>query len=195
MTKEGFECYKLYLAMQRHFSTSYDFFTYNGKVKGSTESYQKRNDMFTFEKLSKIVAKEDLIDFFLVHFLENPKEWIRSMSKSNLEKYQSMVRQIPQTFREDLRRIKMEGLSKVMKTDNGIPTIHKLAIAKDISIETLIIIDWMVPFIDRHAEEVAVPFVFPEHIKKLQKYRPFLKIKLEDNYKYLVDCFRDEMVG
>ena len=195
MTKEGFECYKLYLAMQRHFSSSYDFFQYNGKVKANSESYSKRPDVFAFEKLAKIIPNDELIDFFLPHFLENPKEWIRNMTKGNLERYRATIKNLPTKFREDLQRIKMEGPQKVMAVGGDIPLIHRLAIKDEISIETLILIDWLVPFIDDHAERVAVPFVFPEHIKKLQNYRPFLKKKLEKNYNYYVDCFRTEMVG
>mgnify|MGYP001323202090 CR=1 FL=1 len=69
MTRDGYECYKLYLALQRHFSTTYDFFTYNGKVNASVESYSKRPDVFKFEKLSKILTADQRLDFFVSHFI------------------------------------------------------------------------------------------------------------------------------
>jgi len=194
MTKAGYENYMLYLALQRHFSTNYDYFQYNGKVRASVESYEKRKDVFSFEKLSKIVVKDDLEDFFVSHFLENPKEWIKNMSKSNLEKYRAKIKNLPRRFREDLQRIKMEGVGKVMVANGDIPLIHRLCMSNDLELETLILIDWMAPFIDKHAEEVDIPFAFPEHIQRLQKYRPFLKNKLQDNYKYYVDLFKQELV-
>ena len=64
MTRTGYEIYIKYLALQKHFSTDYDYFKFNGRVKASVDAYQKRNDMFAFEKLSKIISNDDLEDFF-----------------------------------------------------------------------------------------------------------------------------------
>lgn len=182
-TREGYECYKMYLALQRHFSTSYDYFTYNGKVKASVESYQKRNDVFSFEKMSRVVLPEDRIDFFICHFLEDPKCWIKNMSKGNLETYKAIIKNFPNKFREDLELISTYNPTELMKAGNDIPVIHKLALDKSISIETLIAMDNFFPFIDMHADEVKVPFVFPNHITRLQKYRPFFVKRVNDLHK------------
>ena len=102
MTKDGYEVYIMYLALQRHFSTNYDYFQYNGKVKASKDAYSARNDIFSFEKLTKIIRKEDREDFFVAHFLENPKEWIRNMSKPKMEEFRAKFRMFPIKFKEDL---------------------------------------------------------------------------------------------
>ena len=102
MTKDGFEVYRMYLALQRHFSTDYDYFEYNGKVKVSTDAYSKRNDLYAFEKLTHIIKKEDREDFFVSHFLDNPKEWIRNMSKQKLDEYKAVYRNFPIKFQEQL---------------------------------------------------------------------------------------------
>ena len=192
MTKAGYEAYKLYLALQRHFSTNYDFFKYNGKVNTSTEAYSKRNDMFSFEKLAKIVVKDELIDFFVCHFLENPKCWIRNMSKGNLEQYRAKITNFPTQFREDLQTISNYDLPELMKCENDIPEIHKLAINGKISIETLIAIDKFFPFIDKHQENCKVPFVFPDHITKLIKYRPFFIASVTNFHK---DIMKDVLLN
>lgn len=185
MTKDGYEVYKMYLALQRHFSTNYDFFKYNGKVNVSVDAYQKRNDIFAFEKLTKIIPKEDRIDFFVAHFLDNPKEWIKNMSKDGLERYRSVFKNLPNKFKEDLEYIKMVGPSKMLAVSSDIPMIHKKVFEGDIAIETLILIDMNFPFIDKHAEQVTVPFVWPDHVKKLNKYKPFVLQKIgTDGYKY-----------
>lgn len=198
MTKKGFEAYVMYLAMQKHFSTNYDFFQYNGKVKVSTEAYSKRNDMFSFEKLTKLVPEEDLIDFYVCHFLENPKEWIRNMNKTNLEIYRSKMKNLSKIFRDDLQTIALEGVGRMMACEgNGIPKIHNLMIANTIELETGIIIDAIVPYVDKHADEIQVPFVFPDHIKKMKKYRPFLvkKIGTETINTVMKDVFKDVLVN
>ena len=57
MTKSGYLAYLKYLALQRHFTSNYDYHKFAGKVKASTDAYQKRNDMFSFEKITKIIKR------------------------------------------------------------------------------------------------------------------------------------------
>ena len=53
-SREGFDAYCLYLAVNNHFHTdSYDFFKYNGKVSAKLESFLKRKDKYHFAKLSR----------------------------------------------------------------------------------------------------------------------------------------------
>lgn len=182
MTREGYECYKLYLALQRHFSTSYDFFKYNGKVNSSVAAYQKRNDVYSFEKLSKIVLPEDRIDFFVAHFVNDPKCWIGNMSKREFETYKEVLKTFPNKFKDDLEYISTYDPSELMKVD-GIPLIHELCINKKVSKETLIAMDVFFPFIDKHANEVKVPFVFPDYIDMMKNYRPFFAKKITDFHK------------
>ena len=172
MTRQGHEAYKLYLALQRHFSTSYDFHKYNGKVNASVDAYQKRNDMYSFEKLTKIVQRDELLNFFISHFLDNPKCWIRNMNKSHYEKYKAFLKNFPNKFKEDLQYISQYNPADLMAT-NDIPLIHKLCMENKVSMETLIAMDKFFPFIDRHDEEVKVPFAWPDHIAMLKNYRPF----------------------
>ena len=136
MTRQGYEAYKLYLAMQRHFSTNYDFEKYNGKVNVSVEAYQKRNDMFSFEKLIKIMPGEDLTDFFLCHFIDNPKCWIRNMNKMHYDGYKSKLKNFSSMFKEDMYLLKQYNPSDLISVVSDIPTIHQLAISKKINIET-----------------------------------------------------------
>ena len=48
----GYEAYRLYLAVKLHFSTeNYDFFKHNAKVNASIGSFTKRNDRYFFHRL------------------------------------------------------------------------------------------------------------------------------------------------
>ena len=192
MTRKGFEAYKLYLALQRHFSTTYDFHRYNGKVNASVEAYQKRNDMFSFEKLTKIVNEDELMDFFICHFLDNPKCWIRNMNKQNYEKYKAKLKNFPTTFREELQYLSQHKPSELMAVNNDIPLIHKLCMENKVSVETLIAMDKFFAFIDKHEEEVKVPFAWPDHIATLKNYRPFFVKRVTEIHK---DVMKDELLG
>jgi hypothetical protein len=180
MTREGFETFQLYIALQRHFSSNYDFFKYNGRVSASSDSYSKRPDLYAFEKLSKIIPADERVDFLIAHFLENSKEYIRNMSKTKLDSYKALLKNLPKKYEEDLQFLQNEGMSECLKsTADDMPEIHKKAISKSITLETVLILDSIFPFVDKHAEACKVPFVFPQHIEKLKKYRPFLVQKLE----------------
>lgn len=195
MTKEGYEVYIMYLALQRHFSTNYDYFLYNGKVKASIDTYSNRNDVFSFEKLSKIIRKEDREDFFVAHFLDNPKEWIRNMSKQKLDEYKAIYKNFPIKFEQDMQFIKMNIPSKMIACDaNTIPSIHKNVISKNLSIESIIVLDMIFPFIDKHQEEVKVPFVWPDYISKINNYKPFVKKKIHKNFINIVDVARNVLL-
>lgn len=195
MTKDGYEVYIMYLALQRHFSTNYDYFLYNGKVKASTEAYSSRNDVFSFEKLSKIIRKEDREDFFVAHFLENPKEWIRNMSKQKLEEHKAKFRNFPIKFKEDLYYIQINGPSSMIASQpDKIPLIHSSCINGSVSLETVCVLDEIFPYLEKHEQTVTVPFVWPDHINKVKKYKPFVKKKLQDNFINIVDIARSVLL-
>jgi hypothetical protein len=195
MTKDGYKVYIMYLALQRHFSTNYDYFLYNGKVKASADTYSNRNDVFSFEKISKIVRKEDWEDFFVAHFLDNPKEWIRNMSKQKMDEYKAFYKNFPSKFEQDMHFIKLNGPSKMISCNsNSIPEIHKNVISKNLSLETIIVLDMIFPFINKHEENVKVPFVWPDYISKINNYRPFVKKKIQNNFINIVDVARNVLL-
>ena len=195
MTKEGYEVYIMYLALQRHFSTNYDYFQYNGKVKASKDAYSARNDIFSFEKLTKIIRKEDREDFFVAHFLENPKEWIRNMSKPKMEEYRAIFKNFPSKFEQDLHFIKLNNpANMIFCNEDKIPEIHKYCINNTISIETVCMLDEIFPYIEKHQKVVKVPFVWPDYINKVVKYKPFVKKKLTNNLINIIDVARNVLL-
>lgn len=195
MTKDGYEVYIMYLALQRHFSTTYDYFQYNGKVKASADSYSNRSDIFSFEKVTKIIKKEDREDFFVAHFLDNPKEWIRNMSKQKMEQHKATYKNFPIKFKEDLEFINLNGPFKMLEaTEDKIPDIHKYCINNTLSLETICILDEIFPYLEKHEHKVQVPFVWPDHINRVYNYKPFVKKKLQDNLINIIDIARDVLL-
>ena len=194
MTKTGYEIYIKYLALQKHFSTDYDYFKFNGRVKAGVDAYNKRNDVYAFEKLSKIISMDDLEDFFIAHFLDNPKEWIKNMSRPTMDVYKSKMRRMPSLFKEDMIYIKEHNPSQMMSVAHDkIPDIHNAVIKKELQMESIILLDNFYPFIDKHDKTVDIPFVWPDYIKKIKKYKPFVLSKLD--YKYYESIARDILIS
>ena len=195
MTKDGYEVYIMYLALQRHFSTNYDYFQYNGKVRASQDAYSSRNDIFSFEKLTKIIRREDREDFFVAHFLDNPKEWIRNMSKQKMEEYRARFRLFPIKFKEDLYYMQIYGPANMIAAHpDKIPDIHKSCINGSISLETVFVLDDIFPYLEQHEKIVTVPFVWPDYISKVKNYKPFVKKKIEFDFINIVDIARNVLL-
>jgi len=195
MTREGYQAYMNYLALQRHFSSDYDFFKYNGKTRGSAESYQKRNDMWSFEKLAKIIPEEKQVDFFVANFLQDQNAWIKNMSKKHLDAYDATYKNITSIFKDDLMTIKQEGPSNVLSVSGDIPRIYKMLLQNEIKIETVVILDKIFPFVDKHVEQVQVPFVFPDLVKKIKNYEPFAINKIGNRFDLLIDVARNVLLN
>lgn len=73
-----FETFKLYIALKNHFTLkTYDYFKYNGKTRTSQKSFEKRNDKFFFQKLSK---HNDILGFLVSNLIVNSKSWIKDLT-------------------------------------------------------------------------------------------------------------------
>ena len=195
MTDDGFRTYMMYLALQRHFSSNYDFFQYNGKVRVQRRAYENRSDMYAFEKLAKIIKAEDRLYFFVAHFIENPKEWIKNMSKSKFDEFNAKYKNLPARFRNDMELIKMKGPSRVLSVDQTeIPLIHKMVLSEDIAAETVVLLDRIFPFMEKHKAEVTVPFVWEEYVIKMKNYSPFVNLRVGNSITTYTDIARDVLL-
>ena len=102
----GYEAYKLYLAIKLHFSTEdYDFIKHNGKVNCSLDSFTKRNDKYFFHRLSTRFKDEELLNFYVANFSNKPKRWIgeliREDGESVYRKWQKYNESFAYNFRAD----------------------------------------------------------------------------------------------
>ena len=73
---EGFNAYKTYLAVKNHFTTSYDYFKYNGKVSAKTDSFLKRRDKFFFNKLERKYTPDQIRELFVSNFADGEDFWV-----------------------------------------------------------------------------------------------------------------------
>ena len=84
-SREGYDAYCLYLAINNHFHTeSYDYFKYNGKVSAKLESFMKRKDKYHFAKLARKYNGE--LKDFLVANLSRQKYYVRDLLEMECEK-------------------------------------------------------------------------------------------------------------
>ena len=75
----GFEVYKIYLAIKLHFTSknqSYDYHKHNGRTTARMETFTKRRDRYFFHKLSRTYSDNDVTNYFVSNFVSNTNLWI-----------------------------------------------------------------------------------------------------------------------
>jgi hypothetical protein len=179
---EAFEAYKIYTAVKNHFVLdSYDYFKYNKKINLSYNSFLNRRDKIFFAKLGK--RKEDYLEDFLVsNFLHDPKMWIGELlSEESETKYKEWKRRqesLTYIFKNEVEFMdgwNSEELEEWFQVQYGEhPIIIRMYLRKEISLETLTMLNSILNFINRYDKEVTDP-VYREVSKLCRKYQPFLR--------------------
>ena len=180
---EGFDAYKTYLALKRHFTSDYDYFKYNGKVRAGVESFLKRNDKFFFRKLAKKYDDKELVDFFVSNFIVSDN-WIGNLisqeSEDNYVRFKKRRESLSYQFDNELhwlvdycRSRDLELNKLLLVEDNNHPLLLKLLLQKKISIETIIIMDSVLKFL-KHWDNNLDDIVWEEKKRLIVKYNKFL---------------------
>jgi hypothetical protein len=76
-----YEAYKTFLAVKSHFTTSYDYIKYNGKVSASQHSFEVRKDKYQYYKLSK---HKDPLQYLVANFVDGDLKWIGDLFREGL---------------------------------------------------------------------------------------------------------------
>lgn len=192
---EGFDAYKTYLALRQHFTSNYDYFKYNGKVRAKTESFLKRNDKFFFRKLQKKYTKKELVEFFVSNFIVSGNNWIGNLiskeSEDNYALWRKNIESITYTFHSDLRWLSdycssndIQANHLIVVKDKNHPILLKLFLQNKIKIESLIILDRILGFV-KYWDARLDDIVWDDKKRLLNNYRSFVHFDI-DKCKQLV---------
>lgn len=193
MTVTPIDCYKTYLSIKNHFSKeNYDFFKYNGKTKVSEKTFYSKKDRFWFEKLSRQKDDKEIIDFFVSNyaFSEDPSNlWIGNIIKGGEEIYSSWKLKkdnLLNIFENEItKNIKKDTFNNYFKIENNRhPQILKDYLKREISIETLVILDKILNFKKDFDSKLLDP-VWMIVSLKIEKYSPFLNLNIFEYKKLL----------
>jgi hypothetical protein len=180
---EGFDAYKTYLALKRHFTSDYDYFKYNGKVRAGVESFLKRNDKFFFRKLAKKYDEKELVDFFVSNFIVSDN-WIGNLisqeSEDNYVRFKKRQESLSYHFDTELRWLvdhcrdhDLELNKLLLVENNNHPLLLKFLLQKKISIDTIIIMDSVLNFLHHWGKNLD-DIVWEEKKRLIIKYNKFL---------------------
>jgi hypothetical protein len=181
---EPFSCYKTYLALKNHFTKdNYDYHKYCGKSRASLNTFYNRKDRFWFEKMSRQKSDQEIIDFFVSNFVscDDPQSlWIGEIIKEGEQNYLNWAKRsqaLAYIFKEEINSVFTEkNFDTLFEIKNGQhPQILKQHLQKNLSIETLIILDRILSFkknFDKKLDDPIWKFVS----MKMVKYSSFLHI-------------------
>ena len=188
-----FDCYRCYLSMKNHFTKDkYDFHKYRGKSRATVQSFYKRKDRFWFEKLARNKSDEEVVDFFVSNFItctDPGKLWIGEMIKDGEGRYTEWKKRnqsLSYVFKEETESIFSDGNFDSMFAMDGTrhPQILKEYLRKNISIETLVILDSILGFRENFDSHLKDP-VWETVSMRMKKYYPFLNIDVQRYKKIL----------
>jgi hypothetical protein len=190
LNENGLVAYQDYMAFKRHFTSSYDYFKYNGKVNVSYETFCIRKDAYSFQRLSK---KKDYKNLILSNIVETPKLWVGDLleEKAN-EVYMAWKRRndaITSHVQDNLGKLSDDFKSNFVSNQGQYPKIIDLYLRKEISLETVCILTKLTNSQEYWAKSVVDNVMFPDIMKKLDKYHPFLVYSKEKVKKVIKDHF------
>ena len=185
----GFASFALYNSLKLHFtSKSYDYFKYHGKTNVSSVTFLKRKDKYTFYKLSRKYSFDELRDFYVANFLEGDK-WVGDMVKEGEEvykKWQKTQQSLTYTFENDIIYLLSNGGSPDEMLEvkpNGYPILMRMTQLKQVSLETLVILNDLLNFFPMWEKKIDDDILWPDFKLKCVKYTPFLnydKVKFKE---------------
>lgn len=183
-----FEAYKEFLAIKQHFSLpSYDYIKYNGSVRANKKSFESRNDSYYFEKLAKL---PDLKHFLVANFIAHGTNiWVGDLTKDKkydntymdwLKKQQS----ITYVFQQDIHKLD-DGIDALLKTSGEYPPLLHNFLDGTVCVETVIIMDSILNFIDYWNQKIEDDIFYPEIAHSVKKYKTFIKFD-KQNMKHIM---------
>ena len=187
----GLDVYKTYQSIKLHFTTQkYNFFTYGGKTNISVDAFERRKDKFLFHKLARKYDEDEIVSFLVSNFVKNSNVWVRDLLTEDAEdtyrNWKKVTQSMSEIFRCDLDRLLVEKNPKEFNaifvvTDGDSPILLQKLQQGDVTIESSVILNNMVNFIDRWDNQISDDIIYPKISMKIRKYGAFLTI---DTKKY-----------
>ena len=176
----AYETYQQYLGLKLYFEGNFDYFKYNGKTSASLTSFDKRKDKFKFIKLSTKLSDEQIIEYFVSNLISG-KKYIGDFDSKTWQAHKKVVQSVEYNFANDIEKLltNVESFDILFQCDGGHhPKLLKLFLGKKINLETMVILNKLLNYVDTFDIEIAENYIWPEVSQLITRYEPFLKVDL-----------------
>lgn len=197
---DPFEVFRVYLALKLHFTTKeYDITKTDGAVRGKKETFLKRKDLTSIRKLARDYKRADIVDILVANFVDGNK-WGGVFDAQCIETYkkwlttkQKMLYNFSTDLDNVLFRMEKDNLKSAINEGTH-PLIFRMFMGREVSLETLVMLEKLRPFVDKHSND----FVLEEICLLISKYKPFVRFDKDIiNSQYmekLISIYGDEQV-
>lgn len=176
----GFEAYKLFLAVQLHFThNEYDFIKYGGTVNATPSAFEVRSDKYHFYRLSRKYTYEELKNYFLSNFSYRDIKWSGDLMTEEAEKiYKNWLKNtqsLSYIFHQDVNILCEKTLKELIRVPkNKDPELLTRYYGNGVKLETLLIMNIVLDFFPYWEKKITDNILFPPNIKRWKKYTKFL---------------------
>ena len=191
---DPFNAYSLYNSIKLHFETDYDAIKYNFKTSVKPTSFFKRKDKFFFAKLAK-TYEDELKEFYIANF-KNDVKYVGDMLNEGGERYyrdhKKIMESLTYQFQTDINKLYDMDIpfdSLLEAEENNHPLIIKLWMQEEILLETVVILDSLLGFVERENKKITDTIIWPDIYRKIMKYKPFVKFDRDKCLNLLKDTF------
>ena len=184
----GFEVYKIYLAVKLHFTSkgrSYDFHKHLGRTTARLETFTKRRDRYFFHKLSKSYNNNTIVDYFVSNFVTNTNLWVGDIigktGDDNYKVWSKKIESLHYYYEQDIDYILEQDykFDDLFKSVNGQhPPILKMFLSKKINFETVLILDDILSFTKQLNKNISEKVLWPKLYDRMIRYKSFLNYNL-----------------
>ena len=176
---QPFDAYSLYNSLKLHFeSDSYDAIKYNFKSNVKPNSFFARKDKYFFAKLAKTYDK-NLMQYYIANF-KNGVSYVGDMLNEGGEGYYKEHTRINESltreFEKDINKLVDMDIEfdQFFVTKQTHPLIIKLLMREEINLETVVILDSILGFMNREGSKISETIIWPDIYRKITKYKPFV---------------------
>ncbi len=185
---EAFDVYRSYLALRLHFTTDkYDVIKQKGRVRATKQSFFKRNDLLSIRKIADTFSEKEVVDFLVANFVSGDR-WggvFNSEAKSNYNDWKRRIESMTYTFTNDIDKLVFEiekrqiNFNDIFVNGNNHPILLKMYLRRDISMETMVILNDINNYVDILDKNLDNDIIWPDVSRLIKKYSPFLDIDKE----------------
>ena len=173
---DPFDVYKIYLALKLHFTTeSYDVTKYKYAAKGKRETFLKRKDLPVLRTLARDFRRQEIIDILVANFVSGDR-WGGMFDVEAMEthkRWKANKERLSYTFEQDLlsiqSRMELDNVEDAT-VDEQHPLILKMLLGKYIALETVVILNKGLDFIDDYNNDL----ILKDTCLLVRKYSPFV---------------------
>jgi hypothetical protein len=173
---EGWQAYQMYLGLKLHFTTDYDYGKYGGKTSASKGSFLKRKDRYFFARVARKYGDKTQ-EYYIANFIKSPKGWLGDFSEDNYLEWTKNKQSLTYNFITDMSLLfsQISHFDDIFSLQTGQhPVLLKNFLAKRINLETMVILQGLLNYVEKWDKELKDDLVWPDVRRLVVKYGAFL---------------------